>query len=606
MCGIVGYAGRREAREILVEGLRRLEYRGYDSAGVAIQNGRGIVTRKVAGRVTQLASLIGQRPMLGVSGIAHTRWATHGAPTERNAHPHTDCSGRIALVHNGMIENCAALRSLLRDSGHTFRTDTDSEVLAHLIEASREPTLEARVADALRWVDGTYGLAVLSAAEPGKMVVARKGSPVLVGLGDQEFHIASDPSALLPHTRSFVHLKDGDVAVITAEGYRVMDGELKLHARSVDETAWAPGVTERTGHPHFMLKEIFDQPATVRDTLRGRLQVDEGGTRLNGLRLGDAECYALEHIVIVGCGTSWHAGLVGRTIIEQLSGLPVRVEYASEYCAQPRLHLPNTLMIAMSQSGETADTLEAMRAGRDAGARVVGLVNVVGSAIAREADGGVYLHAGPEIGAASTKAFTSQVAALALIGLRIARARGLAAGRAQAIVHELQRIPELLSRTLELEPRAREAAAVCANATWAYCLGRGVSYPVALEGALKLKEISLLHAAALPAGELGHGHLAPIREHTPVLFVAPRDYVHGRVLAGIREVKRRGAGAIVVATEGDGELNRLADHVFEVPATDPLLTPLLTVVPLQLLAYHTAVLRGCRVDHPGLSASACQ
>ena len=598
MCGIVGYVGGREAADILLQGLTRLEYRGYDSAGVAIQNGRGIVTRKVVGRVTGLETLVREQPVHGASGIGHTRWATHGAPNQTNAHPHTDCTGTIALVHNGIIENADTLRRLLKESGHAFRTDTDTEVVAHLIEASREPTLESRVAEALRWIEGTYGLAVMSSAETGKLVVARKGSPVLIGLGDGEFYVASDPSAVLEHTRSVVYLDDGDVAVLTEDGYRIMDAELRTRVRSVNDLDWSPEAIERGGHPHFMLKEIIEQPATIRNTMRGRLLVDEASIRLNGLRLDGGECAQLERVVIVACGTSWHSAIIGRAMLGQLTGLPVQVEYGSEYRYQTQLQLPNTLVIAISQSGETADTLEAMRAAREAGGRVVGVVNVVGSTIAREAEGGVYLHAGPEVGVASTKAFTSQVTALAMIALHIGRSRGLAVGRAQALIHELNRIPDLVERALELDPQVRVVAELYAGAHNALYLGRGVNFPVALEGALKLKEISYIHAEGLPAAEMKHGPIALIDENMPVVFVAPKDHVYEKVVSNIQEVKARGGRIVVVATEGNGDLRHLADHVFEVPATEPLLSPLVTVVPLQLLAYHIAVLRGCDVDRP--------
>src|SRR5437899_2729477 len=424
MCGIVGYTGQREAVPILLRGLGRLEYRGYDSAGLAVETGRGVVTRKLAGRVTALQDLVARLPVHGASGIAHTRWATHGAPTERNAHPHEDCRGRIALVHNGIIENADALRAALEGAEHRFTTDTDTETLAHLIEEAPGETLEARVITALERVVGTYGLAVMSADEPGKIVVARQGSPVLLGIGESEFLVASDASALLEHTRSVVHLDDGDIAVLTPERYYVVDRDSHVQLRAVDDVAWDLAAVELGGYPHYMLKEICQQPDTVRSTLRGRLLFEDGMARLNGLNLPPEACADLQRIVIIACGTSWHAGLVGRHIIEALARIPVAVEYASEYRYRTQLSLPGTLTVAISQSGETADTLEAMRAARAAGSRVLGLINVVGSTIAREADGGIYLHAGPEIGVASTKAFTSQIAALALLGLYLGRQRG--------------------------------------------------------------------------------------------------------------------------------------------------------------------------------------
>src|SRR6266700_2034343 len=446
MCGIVGYVGSRQAAPILLEGLARLEYRGYDSAGVALQNGAGLQTRKLAGRVPALADLLSREPVHGTCGIAHTRWATHGAPTDANAHPHTDCAGEFALVHNGIVENADVLRMRLEPAGHRFTTETDTEVLAHLIEDAEGATLEERVSAAVAPVGGTYGLAVTWAAEPGKIVVARRGSPVLLGVGDGEHFVASDASAVLGHTRSVVYLKEGDVAVVTAEGYRVLDREAREQERAVDDIEWDLDEIALGGYPHFMLKEICEQSDTVRSTLRGRLLGAEGTARLNGLNLTAEQCAAIRRIVIVACGTSWHAGLVGRHVLEELVGIPVSVEYASEYRYRRQLQLPGTVTIAISQSGETADTLEALRAARAAGSTVLGLVNVVGSTIAREADGGIYLHAGPEIGVASTKAFTSQVVALLLLGLYLGRQRGLPAEQGRALVAQLVRLPELVER----------------------------------------------------------------------------------------------------------------------------------------------------------------
>src|SRR6266849_1517094 len=430
MCGIVGYTGGREAAPLLLEGLQRLEYRGYDSAGLALVggNGDGLVVRKLAGRVAGLVGQVAGQPAVGKTGIAHTRWATHGAPTERNAHPHVDCDGRIALVHNGIIENADALRAALEQAGHCLGTDTDTETLAHLIEDAEGESLEDRVIAALAHVEGTYGLAVVTADEPGKIVVARRGSPVLLGIGDGEFFVASDASAILEHTRSVVYLNDGDIAVLTPTGYHVIDSESHVQVRAVDDVAWDLEAIALGGYPHFMLKEICEQPETARSTLRGRVLFEDGAARLNGLNLAPQALAEIRRIVIVACGTSWHAGLVGRHIIEQLARLPVEVEYASGYRYRPQLGLPGTLTLAISQSGETADTLEAMRAARVAGSRVLGIVNVVGSTIAREAQGGIYLHAGPEIGVASTKAFTSQIVALALLGLFLGRQRGLSGG----------------------------------------------------------------------------------------------------------------------------------------------------------------------------------
>jgi len=599
MCGIVGYSGVREAAPILIEGLHRLEYRGYDSAGVAVQNGSGVVLRKLAGRVTRLHQLLDAEPVSGQSGIAHTRWATHGAPTRTNAHPHTDCDGDVALVHNGIIENADSLRTKLQQAGHEFRTETDTETLVHLIEEAPGATLEDRVIAALAHIEGTYGLAVISSAEPGKIVVARKGSPVLLGIGDGEYFVASDASAILEHTRSVVYLDDGDIAVVTPEGYRILDLDQRDQVRAVSDIEWDLAAIELGGYPHFMLKEIYEQPETVQATLRGRLLFEDGTARLNGLNLSPDDCAAIQRILIVACGTSWHSGLVGRYALEELARIPVDVEYASEYRYRPRLHQPGTLAIAVSQSGETADTLEAMRAARAAGCRVVGVVNVVGSTIARESDGGIYLHAGPEIGVASTKAFTSQITALLLLGLYLGRQRGvLSEEDGRTFANELSHLPELVRRTLELSSGVAELAKVYADSRNALYLGRGVNFPVALEGALKLKEISYIHAEGYPAAEMKHGPIALIDENMPVVFVAPHDQVYQKVLANMQEVKARGGRILAVTSEGNGGLGALADRQLHVPAVAPLLSPVVTAIPLQLLAYHIAVLRGCDVDRP--------
>ncbi len=553
MCGIVGYVGDREAGPILLQGLLRLEYRGYDSAGLAIQNGAGVVTRKLAGRVQGLRDLVDRAPVHGGTGIAHTRWATHGAPTTSNAHPHVDCDGAIALVHNGIIENADALRTQLERAGHRFVTETDTETLAHLIEEAPGEALEDRVIAALARVEGTYGLAVLSSAEPGKIVVARQGSPVLLGIGEREFFVASDASAVLAHTRSVVYLDDGDLAVVTREGYRVLDREARDQVRAVNAIEWDLEAIELGGYPHFMLKEISEQPETVRSTLRGRLLFDAGTARLDGLNLAPADCAGIRRILIVACGTSWHAGLVGRYALEELTGIPVEVEYASEYRYRPHLVEPGTVALAISQSGETADTLEAIRAARAAGCKVLGIVNVVGSTIAREADGGIYLHAGPEIGVASTKAFTSQIAALLLLGLYLGRQRGhLTLEQGQALAGQLDRLPQAVARALTLEPQVESLARSFAHERNFLYLGRGLNFPVALEGALKLKEISYIHAEGYPAAEMKHGPIALIDENMPVVFVAPHDHVYPKVLSNMQEVKSRAGRIIAVTSEGNG------------------------------------------------------
>ncbi len=598
MCGIVGYVGPRDVVSVLIEGLARLEYRGYDSAGVAVLNGAGVETRKLAGRIAALRELLTRTPLHGRCGIGHTRWATHGAPTERNAHPHADCTGTLALVHNGIIENADVLRKRLEQDGHRFVTETDTETLVHLIEESPGATLEARVIAALGHVEGTYGIAVLSETDPGKIVVARRGSPVLLGVGDGEFLVASDASAVLEHTRSVVYLNDGDVAVVTPEGYRVLDREAREQERAVDDIEWDLEAIALGGYPHFMLKEICEQAETVQSTLRGRLLVSEGTARLNGLNLTAEQCNQIRHIVIVACGTSWHAGLVGRHILEELARIPVSVEYASEYRYRRQVRIPGTVTIAISQSGETADTLEALRAARVAGSTVLGLVNVVGSTIAREADGGIYLHAGPEIGVASTKAFTSQVVALLLLGLYLGRQRGLADEQGRELVSQLVRLPELVERALAVEPQVRALAERYADAPNALYLGRGANFPVALEGALKLKEISYIHAEGYPAAEMKHGPIALIDENMPVVCLAPKDSVYPKIVSNMQEVKARGGRIIAITSEGNGDLSNVADHQIAVPASPPLIAPVLTVIPLQLLAYHIAVLRGCDVDRP--------
>ena len=601
MCGIVAYTGQRQAAAILLQALARLEYRGYDSAGIAVESGGRITTRKLAGRVAALGTLVTDAPVSGRTGIAHTRWATHGVPNTVNAHPHCDCRGDIAVVHNGIIENAEGLRAALERGGHCFNSDTDTETVAHLIEVSEGASLEQRVIEALAHVVGTYGMAVISSDEPGKIVVARQGSPVLIGVGKREYFVASDASAILEHTRSVVYLNDGDIAVLTPHGYQVIDRKSRVQDRAVDALGWDLEAIELGGHAHFMLKEILEQPDTVRSTLRGRLQSDGSVARLDGLNLTAAQCADLKRINIVACGTSWHAGLVGRQIIEELADIPVSVEYASEYRyrRQPRPSTPgNRLTIAISQSGETADTLEAMRAARANGSRVVGLVNVVGSTIAREADGGIYLHAGPEIGVASTKAFTSQIVALALLGSYLGSQRGLAAETARELICHLTRLPDLVAETLELEPAVKALAEQWADASHALYLGRGVNFPVALEGALKLKEISYIHAEGYPAAEMKHGPIALIDAQMPVVFVAPHDAVYDKVVSNMHEVRARGGRILAITTQGNGDLRGLVDYQLRVPRTLPLLSPVLTVIPLQLLAYHIAVLRGCDVDRP--------
>jgi glucosamine--fructose-6-phosphate aminotransferase (isomerizing) len=599
MCGIVGYIGPRQAAGLLLEGLRRLEYRGYDSAGIAVVNGRGLKIMKSAGKLSVLENELKQEMPQGTIGIGHTRWATHGAPTTTNAHPHTDQSGRIAVIHNGIIENSGAIRKALEQRGHTFKSETDTEVLAHLVGELYQGNLEEAVARALKDVDGAYGLVFISSEEPGVLVAARKGSPLLVGVGENEWFVASDASPLLQYTRSVVYLDDGEMAVLTREGYRVRNLVTARISKEVNQIDWDLTQVERGGYAHFMLKEICEQPESLRNTLRGHLLEEEGTSRVSGLNLSDEELKQIERVIITACGTSWHSGIIGEYMLEEMARLPVEVEYASEFRYRNPVVDPHTLVIGISQSGETADTLAAIREAKRRGARTIGLVNVVGSTIAREVDGGIYLHAGPEVGVASTKAFTSQVAALALISLRIARLRNLSILQGRQFIEALQKLPEqvaqILERTSELEQLADRFLRTTRNALY---LGRGVNFPVALEGALKLKEISYIHAEGYPAAEMKHGPIALIDENMPVVFIAPRDAVHSKIVSNIEEVKARGGKVIALINEGDTEIERLADATFTIPETLDLLTPILTSIPLQLLSYYVAVSRGCNVDQP--------
>jgi glutamine---fructose-6-phosphate transaminase (isomerizing) len=598
MCGIVGYVGDRIATPMLIEGLKRLEYRGYDSAGVAIMNGKGVETRRAAGKISRLESVIAADPPQGTMGIAHTRWATHGPPTECNAHPHVSQNGCIAVVHNGIIENATALKAGLEARGYVFKSDTDTEVLAHLIETAYAGNLEAAVIEALNQVDGTYGVAVICSDEKDKIVAARKGSPLLVGIGDGEYYVASDASAILAHTRHVVYLDDGDIAVVTRDGYKVLDLEATVHEKPVTRIDWDLAQIERGGYPHFMLKEIFEQPTTVENTMRGRLILEEGFSKLGGLNISKEDLLNVDNIIITACGTSWHSALIGELMIEELCRIPVEVEYASEFRYRNPIVTPRTLCIVISQSGETADTLAAMREAKRRGARTLGLVNVVGSTIAREDDGGIYLHAGPEIGVASTKAFTSQVVALALFTLKLARLRDLSVERGRAIAQALARLPEqiqsILDRAEEIEALAEEFK----RASNFLYLGRGYNFPAALEGALKLKEISYIHAEGYPAAEMKHGPIALIDEMMPVVCIAPHDAVFDKIVSNIQEVKARKGKVIAITTRDEPSLAGKLDYEFRIPETVDLLTPILASVPLQLLAYYIAVKRGCNVDQP--------
>ncbi len=598
MCGIVGYVGSRVATPLLIDGLKRLEYRGYDSAGVAVMNGKGVETRKAAGKIAKLEQAVELDPPMGTLGIAHTRWATHGPPTTINAHPHASHSGDIAVVHNGIIENANVLKRSLEARGYVFRSDTDTEVLAHLIEAAYAGNLEAAVIEALHQIEGTYGMAVISAKEPDKIVAARKGSPLLVGLGDGEYYLASDASAVLTHTREVIYLDDDEIAVLTRDGYRILDLDSALQDKPVSRIDWDLAQIERGGYPHFMLKEIFEQPVTVTDTMRGRLLVDEGFSKLGGINILKDDLMAVDNILITACGTSWHSALIGKLMIEEMCRIPVAVEYASEFRYRNPIVRPNTLCLVISQSGETADTLAAMREAKRRGARTMGLVNVVGSTIARESDGGIYLHAGPEIGVASTKAFTSQVVALALFTLKLARLHGMEQEQGREIAKALADLPAQIQNILDRAHEIEEIAEEFKRASNFLYLGRGYNFPAALEGALKLKEISYIHAEGYPAAEMKHGPIALIDEMMPVVFIAPHDTVFEKVVSNIQEVKARKGKIIAITTREEDALEGLVDYEFRVPETIDLLTPVLASVPLQLLAYYIAVKRGCNVDQP--------
>ena len=598
MCGVVGYVGPRQAATLLLDGLRRMEYRGYDSAGIAVINGTGLTVHKAAGKLSNLEKQVAGNLPTGTVGIGHTRWATHGAPTTPNAHPHTDQSGRIALIHNGIIENAGSIRKALLKRGHTFTSETDTEVLAHLIGELYQGSLEEAVAAALREVEGAYGIAVISADEPDLLVAARNGSPLIVGVGEDERFVASDASPLLEHTRSVVYLDDGEMVILTRDGYRVRDLDVTHIDKPVNQIDWDLATIERGGFEHFMLKEIYEQPESLANTLRGHLLEEEGTARVTGLNMTDEELVSVERIIITACGSSWHSGLIGEYMLEELARVPVEVEYASEFRYRNPVVNDRTLVIGISQSGETADTLAAIREARRRGARTIGLVNTVGSTIAREVDGGTYLHAGPEVGVASTKAFTSQVAALALLTLRIGRLRNLSILQGRQFIQALTSLPAQIEQILAKADEVKILAERFFAGNNALYLGRGVNFPVALEGALKLKEISYIHAEGYPAAEMKHGPIALIDENMPVVFIAPRDAVHSKIVSNIEEVKARGGKVLAICSEGDSEIERLADATFTIPQTLDLLTPILTIIPLQLLSYYVAVRRGCNVDQP--------
>ncbi|MDZ7860164.1 MAG: glutamine--fructose-6-phosphate transaminase (isomerizing) [Candidatus Krumholzibacteriota bacterium] len=600
MCGIIGYIGKNNrVGEILIEGLKRLEYRGYDSAGLAIAKDDSLLIKKTEGKIRKLEEKLIESDLNGTLGIGHTRWATHGPPTTRNAHPHTDCSGRIALVHNGIIENYQTLKTSLQAEGHKFVTETDTEVLAHLIEEFYNgDKLEEAVQKALDLVEGTYGILVISSSEPEKLVSARNGSPVIVGIGEDEYFIASDVAAILKHTRQVIYLKDQQMVVATPEHFSTMTIRNESVDHVVEMVDWDLDMIEKSGFDHFMLKEIFEQPETIRNAMRGRILAETGMSKLGGLNMSDEELREIERIVFIACGTSWHSALIGEYMIEEKARIPVEVEYASEFRYKNPIIEDKTLVMAISQSGETVDTLAAMREAHEKGARCMGICNVVGSTIARESGSGVYIHAGPEIGVASTKAFTSQITVLSLLSIMLGRMRNISLSEGRRIIEALEKLPMQVSQILDKNEEIKTISEKCCYHNNFLYLGRGPNYPVALEGALKLKEISYVHAEGYPAAEMKHGPIALIDENMPVVIICPRDSAYQKILGNINEVKARKGKIIAVTTEGDKEIINMADHVIYIPETLDFLYPILSIIPLQLIAYHIAVLRGCHVDQP--------
>jgi len=604
MCGIIGYIGPKEVVPVLIDGLRRLEYRGYDSAGVAVVNNGSVDLRRSAGKLSNLETVIGSAPLSGEYGVGHTRWATHGRPTEENAHPHRDCTGKIVVVHNGIVENYLDLKHELQRQGHTFVTETDTEIVAHLVEREMKADgLENAVRRALMLMRGLFALVLISADDPGKIVAVRNGPPIVVGLGDGEFFVASDIPAILSHTRDVVFLGDEEMAVITKTGVTFTDFFGRPVSKATQRVLWDPIMAEKAGYKHFMLKEIFEQPTAARETILGRVSQDSGRVFLEEMKITDEALAAVDRVTILACGTSWHAGLVGKFMIEQLARVHVDVDYGSEYRYRRPIVTRQTLAVVITQSGETADTLAALREAKHSGASSIAICNVVGSMATRETDGTIYTHAGPEIGVASTKAFTSQLVAVYLLALRLGQARGtLTPDSSRPHVDALLQLPQLLEQTLKLAPDIEEIAARFQNRTDFLYLGRGINSPVALEGALKLKEISYIHAEGYPAGEMKHGPIALIDERMPVVAIAPVDLVFEKMIGNMQEVKARGGSVVAVTTEGDEKLaailDRSKDFVLRVPRAPELLTPIVLALPLQLLAYDIAVRRGCDVDQP--------
>ena len=604
MCGIIGYIGAKPALPVILDGLRRLEYRGYDSAGVALVRDGALERRRAAGKLARLEAALGLQPVDGDYGIGHTRWATHGRASEENAHPHVDCRGRLVVVHNGIIENYLDLKRELQRDGHAFASETDTETVAHLIEREwRDDGLAAAVRRALTPLRGLFALVVVAVDDPGTIVAARSGPPIVVGMGDGEYLVASDIQAVLSHTRDVVFLGNREMVVVRRDGATFTDFDGVRLEREPQRLAWNAGMAEKAGYAHFMQKEIFEQPDAIQETLLGRFSLETGDLYPGELGVSDDVLRRIERVVTVACGTSWHAGLVGKFLFEQLARVPVDVDYGSEYRYRDPIVDARSLAVVITQSGETADTLAALREAKQKGAHAIAICNVVGSMVTREADGTVYTHAGPEIGVASTKAFTSQLVALHLLALHLGRVRGaLTADAARPHLAALAQLPRLVEETLKLDPAIADLASLFHERSDFLYLGRGINYPIALEGALKLKEISYIHAEGYPAGEMKHGPIALIDEQMPVVALAPRDHVFEKMIGNLHEAKARGSTVIAI-TDGDRDpivqmLDPAEDHVVTIPATHPLLTPVLMVVPLQLLAYHIAVRRGCDVDQP--------
>lgn len=599
MCGIFGYIGSKNASPILIEGLKKLEYRGYDSAGIALVDENQIKIRRVKGKINALEKSLNDSPLNGNYGISHTRWATHGRPSEENAHPHQDCTGSLVVVHNGIVENYISLKNTLKEEGHTFRTETDTEVIVHLIEKYFQGSLEEAFLQALKELEGAYAVAALSIQDPNKIVVARKGPPAVIGLGDNEYFVSSDINPLLSHTKKIVFLEDGEMAILEPEGVKFKDFEGSPLEKRADLITWSPLMIEKGGFKHFMLKEIFEQPQVVRDTLKGRISLDTGKVFMDETGLSPKVLKDITRVVIIACGTSYHAGLVGKYFIETLARIPVDVEYASEYRYRDFILDKKDLVVIISQSGETADSLSALRAAKKKNPFSLAICNVVNSSIARETDGVLYTHAGPEIGVAATKTFSAQMAALALLALHLAQIKGEIDEEASLpLIQDLQRIPHKAEKILSQAKSIEKLALNFVSFSHFLYMGRWVSFPIALEGALKLKEISYVHAEAYPGGEMKHGPIALIDDKMPTMAVIPKDKVYEKMLSNISEVKTRIGYVLAVAFEDDEEIKGKVDDIIPIPSVNPLFTPFLTLIPLQLFAYYIAAKRGADVDQP--------